>query len=145
MAYTFMVLGSFAVVTVVGRKGDADHDLDAYRGLGARMPALAFTFTVLLLAQAGIPFTTGLWAKFYVISAAVASHSYALAIIGMLAAAISAFFYLRVTVLMYMAPAEGEGEGDGDGAGAVAARLPVGVGVGAALVLTLAFTVVFGL
>ena len=46
------------------------------------MPVLAFTFTVLLLAQAGIPFTTGLWAKFYVISAAVASHSYALAIIG---------------------------------------------------------------
>src|SRR5205085_373000 len=92
MAYTFMVLGSFAVVTVVGRKGDADHNLEAYRGLSTRRPALAMAFTVLLLAQAGVRFTTGLWAKFYVISAAVerGGSSYTLAIIGMLAAAISA-------------------------------------------------------
>src|SRR4051812_25558254 len=104
LAYTFMVLGSFAVVTVVGRRGDADHNLEAYRGLSTRRPALAMAFTVLLLAQAGVPFTTGLWAKFYVISAAVerGGSSYTLAIIGMLAAAFSAFFYLRVTVLMYM-------------------------------------------
>src|SRR5207302_3219497 len=112
MAYTFMVLGSFAVVTVVGRRGDSDHSLDAYRGLSTRRPILAMTFTVLLLAQAGVPFTTGLWAKFYVISAAVASHSYVLAIIGMLAAAISAFFYLRVTVLMYMTGPAEDGEPD---------------------------------
>ena len=126
LTYTFMVLGSFAVVTVIGRKGDADHSLDAYRGLGSRRPVLALTFTVLLLAQAGVPFTTGLWAKFYVISAAVASHSYALAIIGMLAAAISAFFYLRVTVLMYMAPAD-----DGE---AAPARLSVPIGVATAAI-----------
>src|SRR3954469_8223145 len=118
LAYTFMVLGSFAVVTVVGRRGDDDHSLDAYRGLSTRRPALAMSFTILLLAQAGVPFTTGLWAKFYVIAAAVerGGSSYVLAVIGMLAAAISAFFYLRVTVLMYMGDAtdgetaEGEGE-----------------------------------
>jgi NADH-quinone oxidoreductase subunit N len=137
MAYTFMVLGSFAVVTVVGRRGDADHSLDAYRGLAARRPLLAMTFTVLLLAQAGVPFTTGLWAKFYVISAAVASHSYVLAVIGMLAAAISAFFYLRVTVLMYMTTPADEAE--------AAPRLTVPIGVATALLVTLAFTVVFGI
>ena len=138
LAYTFMVLGSFAVVTVVGRRGDAAHDLDSYRGLAARRPGLALAFTVLLLAQAGIPFTSGFLAKFYVIAAAVEAHSYAIAIIGMLAAAVAAFFYLRVTVLMYMAaPAEGDG-------GEEAPRLTVPAGIGIALAVTLAFTLAVG-
>ena len=66
-------------------------------------------FTVFLLAQAGVPLTSGFLAKFYVIGAAVDSHSYALAVIAMLAAVIAAFFYLRVIVVMYMAgPADDE-------------------------------------
>ncbi|MGH9282111.1 MAG: NADH-quinone oxidoreductase subunit N, partial [Acidimicrobiales bacterium] len=79
LAYTFMVLGSFAIITVVGGRDDDNHHLSAYRGLAARRPALALAFTVLLLAQAGVPFTTGFLAKFYVISAAVEARSYALA------------------------------------------------------------------
>jgi NADH-quinone oxidoreductase subunit N len=135
LAYTFMVLGSFAVVALVGRRGDSRHALDEYRGLGARRPGLALAFTVLLLAQAGVPFTTGLWAKFYVIRAAVDAESYALAIIAMLAAVIAAFFYLRVTVLMYMAAPEDED-----------APRPVIPGtVGLALAVTLAFTLGFGI
>ena len=137
LAYTFMVLGSFAIVTVVGLRGDSNHDLSAYRGLASRRPLLALVFTVLLLAQAGVPFTTGLWAKFYVIAAAVESHSYALAVIGMLAAAISAFFYLRVVVNMYMSSGDEEAE-------ATTARIRVPVGVAAALLVTVAFTVAFG-
>ena len=132
--YTFMVLGSFGVVTLIGRKGDARHGLDAYRGLSARRPGLAFTFTVLLLAQAGIPFTTGFLAKFYVIQAAVEGRSYALALIGMLSAVIAAFFYLRVTVLMYMTPAEDE-EPEPE---------PIPRTMGAVLAVSLAFTVAFG-
>jgi NADH-quinone oxidoreductase subunit N len=134
LAYTFMVLGSFAVVTVVGRRGDAHHDLDAYRGLAARRPGLALAFTVLLFAQAGIPFTSGFLAKFYVIAAAVEAESYVLAVIGMLAAVVAAFFYLRVTVLMYMAAPEEEAP----------ARLTVPVGIGLALAVTLAFTLGVG-
>jgi NADH-quinone oxidoreductase subunit N len=138
LAYTFMVLGSFGVVTLVGRKGDDRHDLDAYRGLARQRPGLAFAFTVFLLAQAGVPFTSGFLAKFYVIGAAVQSRSYALAVIAMLAAVIAAFFYLRVIVVMYMA-------GDEEGAGAAAApalRVPAGAGV--ALGLSLGFTVLVG-
>jgi NADH-quinone oxidoreductase subunit N len=138
LAYTFMVLGSFAVVSLVGRRGDADHSLDAYRGLARRRPGLALAFAVLLMAQAGVPFTTGFLAKFYVIAAAVQSHSYALAVIGMLAAAIAAFFYLRVVVLMYSPAGEGE-------AAERTSRLPVPVGVGIALALTLGFTLAFGM
>jgi NADH-quinone oxidoreductase subunit N len=99
--YSLLVLGSFAVITVVGGSGDRNHDLDAYRGLGRRQPALALAFAILLLGQTGVPFTTGFLAKLYVISAAVKAHSYALAVIAMLSAAVAAAFYIRVVFLMY--------------------------------------------
>ncbi len=102
-AYTFMVIGSFAVVTVLGRRGDAAHDIASYRGLARRQPLLALAFAVLLLAQAGVPFTTGLWAKLQVVLAA-ADHAVPLAVIAMVSAAVAAFFYLRVAVLMYTPP-----------------------------------------
>jgi NADH-quinone oxidoreductase subunit N len=136
LAYTFMVLGSFAIVTLVGGKGDERHTLDAYRGLGARRPALALVFTVFLLAQAGVPLTSGFLAKFYVIGAAVDSRSYALAVIAMLTAVIAAFFYLRVIVVMYMGGAPEPGDDD--------APIAVPLAVGAALAVTLAFTLVVG-
>src|SRR5207244_6217815 len=144
LADAFMVVRSFAVVTVVGRRGDADHTLDAYRGLAVRRPALALAFTVFLLAQAGVPFTTGFLAKFYVISAAVASHSYALAIIGMLSAVIAAFFYLRVIVLMY-SPAGEEADSAGAVAGVAGPAIPLPGTAAFTLAVALAVTVVFGL
>ena len=104
-AYMFMVIGSFAVVTVIGRTSDVDHDIAAYRGLARRQPLLALVFAVLLLAQAGVPFTTGFLAKFQVVVASVDAHSVPLAVVAMMSAAVAAFFYLRVTVLMY-APSE---------------------------------------
>ena len=100
-AYTFMVIGTFAVITVLGRDGDTGHQLSDYRGLARRQPVLAFAFAVLLLAQAGAPFTTGFLAKFQVVAASVDAHSYALAVIAMVTAAVAAFFYLRVAVTMY--------------------------------------------
>ena len=99
--YTFMVIGSFAVITVIGGTGDTRHDLDNYRGLGPRRPWLAGSLAVLLMAQAGIPFTTGFLAKLEVISASVGGRSTALAVVAMVSAAIAAFFYLRVILLMY--------------------------------------------
>ncbi len=99
--YTFMVIGSFAVVTVMGGRGDRSHDLTSYRGLAARRPWLALSFAVLLLAQAGVPFTTGFLAKLQVVVAGVDANSVPLAVIAMVTAAVAAFFYLRVGVLMY--------------------------------------------
>jgi NADH-quinone oxidoreductase subunit N len=100
-AYMFMVIGTFAVITVIGRVGDTGHQLSDYRGLARRQPVLAGAFAVFLLAQAGIPFTTGFLAKFQVVAAAVDVHSYALAVVAMVSAAIAAFFYLRVGITMY--------------------------------------------
>jgi NADH-quinone oxidoreductase subunit N len=110
-AYMFMTVGSFAVVTVLGREGDGDHDLSRYRGLAGRQPLLALAFAVLLLAQAGAPFTTGLWAKLQVVFAAVGAGEVPLAVIAMVTAAVAAFFYLRIAVLMYAGGGLGEAEG----------------------------------
>jgi NADH-quinone oxidoreductase subunit N len=131
-AYTFMVIGSFAVITLVGGRGDAAHDLERYRGLARRAPALAGAFTVLLVAQAGIPFTTGFLAKLEVVSASVGGGSTALAVVAMVSAAIAAFFYLRVVLLMYAGDQDTEAVLEPDAA-AVAADAAVGgpVAVGA--------------
>jgi NADH-quinone oxidoreductase subunit N len=124
--YAFLVLGSFTVIAFVGERGDRHHEIEGYRGLGRRQPVLALAFAILLLAQAGAPFTTGFLGKLYVVQAAVQAHSYALAVIAMLSGAVAAAFYLRVVFVMYggapaaqAAPAESIA-GDGGGAGTAA-------------------------
>ena len=107
VAYSFMALGSFAVLSVVGaepRSPEADaspHALSRYGGLARRRPVLALAFTVLLLAQAGIPFTSGFWAKVEVIRASIGAEGYVLAAVAMVTAVVSAFAYLRVVLAMY--------------------------------------------
>src|SRR5688572_28829431 len=105
-AYTFMVAGSFGIVTVVGRRGDIGNSLDDYRGLSRDRPVVALTFSLFLLAQAGVPLTSGFFAKFYVITAAVDAGSTWLAVIAMLTAVVAAFLYLRIIVSMYMSVEE---------------------------------------
>jgi NADH-quinone oxidoreductase subunit N len=99
--YMFLVIGSFAVITVMARDGDTGNQISDYRGLARRQPLVALAFAVLLLGQAGAPFTTGFLAKFGVVSAAVDTHGYVLAVVAMVSAAIAAFFYLRLAVTMY--------------------------------------------
>lgn len=111
MLYVVLVIGSFAVISVVGRKGDDATDLAGFRGLAGSNPGLAVAFTVLLIAQAGIPLTSGFVAKFGVIRAAVDAKSYALAIIAMVTAVIAAYLYLRIMISMWVTPAE---SGDDD-------------------------------
>ena len=76
--------------------------LDDFKGLAKRRPALALAFSVLLFAQAGVPFTSGFVAKFGVIKSAVEVDSYAIAIAAMVAAVIGAYLYLRIVVSMWL-------------------------------------------
>jgi NADH-quinone oxidoreductase subunit N len=101
LAYAVMVFGSFAILAVIGRRGDADHALGHYRGLGTRRPILAALMTLFLLAQAGVPLTGGFVAKLSVFDAAVDAHQYWMALFGMLMAAVAAFVYLRIVLTMY--------------------------------------------
>jgi NADH-quinone oxidoreductase subunit N len=72
---------------------------------------LALALAVLLLAQAGAPFTTGLWAKVQVVFAAIQAGAVPLGVIAMVSAVVAAYFYLRVAVLMYAGGGLGEAEG----------------------------------
>lgn len=110
--YAVMASGAFAVVAAVGRADDDRHDLAEYRGLAASRPVLAGLLTLFLLAQAGVPLTGGFVAKLSVFGAAVDAGQYWLALIGMLAAVVGAFVYLRVVLTMF-APADDETAPDG--------------------------------
>jgi len=104
--YSVLVIGTFTVVTLVTRTGDAGSDIGSFRGLGRQRPALALAMTVFLLAQAGMPTTSGFIAKFGVITAAASNRSYAIAIIAMVASVIAAVLYLRIMISMWMADSE---------------------------------------
>ena len=131
--YSFTVAGSFGVATVIGRTGDNAHDLSEYRGLSKRAPLMAFAFFVFLMAQAGVPFTSGFVAKFTVLGAAIEARSFWLALAGMLTSVISAFVYLRIVLAMYGEPSAEDAHKTYD--------VPVGakLAVGLALAATLGF------
>lgn len=101
MTYTPVIIASFAIVTLVGGRGDEGHSLERYRGLARRQPWLGGALALLLLVQSGAPFTTGFFAKFSVLAAALDSGGAPIAIIVMVAAAIAAFFYLRVVISLF--------------------------------------------
>ncbi|CAN5660518.1 NADH-quinone oxidoreductase subunit N [soil metagenome] len=132
--YTFTVAGSFGVATIVGRTGDNAHALSDYKGLAKRAPLLAFAFLVFLLAQAGVPFTSGFLAKFYVLGAAVDARSYWLALVAMLSSVISAFIYLRIVLTMY---------GDDADDGAPTFKVPAGARI--ALIASVVATIGIGI
>ena len=94
----------FAVASVVVGEGDAT--LDSFKGLGKSNPVLALAMTILLLAQAGVPVTSGFIAKFGVIRAAVSVESYLLAVIAMIAAIVAAFLYLKVLATIWLKQSE---------------------------------------
>ena len=116
-AYGFATIGAFAVVTLVRESvrggsepaegggsvtvGGEATDLSAWAGLGKRSPLLAACFTVFLLAFAGIPLTSGFTGKFALFTAAIDGGAWPLVIVGVIASAAAAFFYVRVIVLMY--------------------------------------------
>ena len=133
-AYAPVAVGSFTVVAVLSGRRDDRTGLDALAGLGARRPALALGLTVLLLAQAGVPFTSGFVAKFSVIAAAAEARSYWLAVVAMVAAVVAAFAYLRIVVAMYFGDTASE-----------ESKPAIGLGAGAVIVVAVLFTVALGI
>ena len=97
--YVFMTLGTFGVVIALGERGET---LDGYRGLAAQRPGTAVIMLVFLMSLTGIPPTAGFAAKFVVILSAVTAGHMALAVLAVACSVVSAFFYMRIAVLMYM-------------------------------------------
>ena len=107
-AYGITVLGAFAVVALVAERDEVRVRLSDMRGLFYERPALAGALTLFMLSLAGVPLTSGFVAKFVVFGAAIEAGYSWLVVIGMIASAIAAFFYLRVMAVMYMQEPEVE-------------------------------------
>ncbi len=109
--YSLMNLGAFGVVICLSHSGDRGTEIRDYTGLARRHPVYALTMAVFMFSLAGVPPTGGFIGKFFAFSAAVQADYIGLAVIGVLMSAVSAYFYLRVLVVMYMQdPEEEEGQ-----------------------------------
>jgi len=118
--YSFMTLGAFGVVIGLGERGE---NLAGFRGLAATAPVTAGLMLLFLLSLTGIPPTAGFAAKFSVILSLVRAGHIGLAVLAVLCSVVSAFFYLRVAVLMYMTEPQGSAPG----------RFPAAVSAGLAV------------
>jgi NADH-quinone oxidoreductase subunit N len=133
VAYSFMNLGAFACVAALQRRPGVTSQIDTFSGLGRRAPGLALLLTLFLLSLVGIPPFAGFWAKVYVIVPALQVGGWltVLAVLVMLNAAMAAFYYLRVVVVMYMREPK-------EGAQPVSVGTETRAGLGIAAALTVA-------
>ena len=105
--YLTMTLGVFAVILSMRRQGGMVESIDQLAGLARTHPAMAFFLAMLLFSMAGVPPLAGFFAKFYVFLAAIKAGLYILAVIGVLASVIGAYYYLAIIKVMYFEePAE---------------------------------------
>jgi NADH-quinone oxidoreductase subunit N len=126
LTYAVMNMGAFAVVTLIARRGDQRTSVDDYNGIGFASPALAFSLSLFLLSLLGMPLTAGFMGKIVVFSAALRQGYVWLIVIGVLNTAISAYYYLRLIIVMFFREQTSPWE---------APRVPVSVTV--ALVITI--------
>ena len=99
--YLAMNVGAFALIIAMRRKDGATEAIADLSGLSRTRPAMALAIAIFMFSLAGIPPLAGFFGKFYVFIAAIDAHLTFLAVIGALASAVSAFYYLRIVKVMY--------------------------------------------
>jgi NADH-quinone oxidoreductase subunit N len=99
--YVTMTLGTFAVVLSMRRSTGMVESIDQLAGLSRTNPTAAFFLAMLLFSMAGVPPLAGFFAKFYVFLAAIKAGLYILAVIGVLASVVGAYYYLAIIKIMY--------------------------------------------
>ena len=105
--YLVMNLGVFACILAMRRSDGMVEEIDELAGLWNNNPMMAFLLAMLMFSLAGIPPLAGFFAKFYVFLAAIRAGLYPLAVIGVLASVVGAYYYLRIVKIMYFdEPAE---------------------------------------
>jgi NADH-quinone oxidoreductase subunit N len=133
-AYAMMTIGAFAVVIHLAGKGERHLKISDLAGLGVRQPVTAAIMTLFLLSLIGVPLTGGFFGKFYIFRAAIESNLVWLTALGLLNAAVGAYYYLRLIVIMYF-----------NEPGEVANNIqPLTPGLRAALILPAIGTIVLG-
>lgn len=115
MIYMIMTLGVFACVLAMRRKGIQVEEISDLAGLARHQKGLAFVFAMLMFSLAGIPPLAGFFGKYFVFLAAVKAGLFTLAIIGVLASVVGAYYYLRIVKIIYFdEPAEAFDAMDGE-------------------------------
>lgn len=100
-AYVAMTVGTFACILTMRRPEGAVESIDDLAGLSRHQPILAAVLAILMFSLAGIPPFVGFFAKYFVFLAAIEAGLYVLAVIGVLASVVGAYYYLRVIKVMY--------------------------------------------
>jgi NADH-quinone oxidoreductase subunit N len=106
VGYAFTSFAAWAVVAAMEKAEGKGLEIDDFAGMGRKYPLLGAAMTIAMLSFTGIPPTLGFWGKFYIFRATVEGGSIALALVGLLTSLLSAYYYLRVVVVMYMKPGE---------------------------------------
>ncbi len=101
LTYAVMNMGAFAVVQLIARTDDRRTEVEDYHGIGFQSPVLAFLLTLFLLSLLGMPLTAGFMGKILVFRAAVEQGYFELVVVGVLNTAISAYYYLRLIIVMF--------------------------------------------
>jgi NADH-quinone oxidoreductase subunit N len=136
VAYALMTIGAFGVIIALQVAGRPVETIDELSGLGSTQPMPALAMAICLLSLSGIPPLAGFWGKLQIFASAFAVSSeensgpfVLLAVIGVLNAAVGAYYYLRIVVVMYFGPAKQKVE--------VRGGWPVALAVGACSALSL--------
>jgi NADH-quinone oxidoreductase subunit N len=104
--YMFMTLGTFGVILAMRRQGHSVEKVSDLAGLGRNDGRLALAMTIFMLSMAGVPPLSGFFGKLYVFLAAIQSGLWTLAVIGVIASVVGAYYYMRIIKIMYFdAPA----------------------------------------
>lgn len=101
LTYAVMNIGAFAVVQLIARSGDRRTAIEDYRGIGFESPVLAFSLSLFMLSLLGMPLTAGFIGKIMVFGSAIDQRYYGLVVIGVLNTAVSAYYYLRLIIVMF--------------------------------------------
>ena len=104
LTYAVTNLGAFAIVTLLGQKNDRRTEFDDYNGIGFKSPVLAFALSLFMLSLLGLPLTAGFMGKVLVFRPALEAGSSllnVLVVVAVVNTAISAYYYLRLIVVMF--------------------------------------------
>jgi NADH-quinone oxidoreductase subunit N len=134
LTYAVMNIGGFAVVQLIARTGDRRTEVEDYNGIGFQAPVLASALSLFMLSLLGMPLTAGFMGKVMVFRAALDQGYVILVVIGVLNTAVSAYYYLRLIIVMFFRERTTSW---------MAPRIPASIAV--ALVLTVAGVLYLGL
>jgi NADH-quinone oxidoreductase subunit N len=104
LAYAVTNLGAFAIVTLIAQKNDRRAEFEDYNGIGFKSPVLSFSLSLFMLSLLGLPLTAGFMGKVLVFRPALESGNVltvALVVVAVLGSAVSAYYYLRLIVVMF--------------------------------------------